>query len=122
MPLVLHGHTHAADGVARLGAVQVVNPGSLRYGAGRFALVRMERGRRGGRWRVGAVQLVQLGEEGGDDGDGDGGGIVLGGHRGVGTSWSLAVSAVGALLLLLVAWLRRGGEQHGEGKCGDPSE
>ena len=102
MRLVLHGHTHASDGVARLGAAQVVNPGSLRYGHGRFALVRMVRDRRaaGGarRWRVGAVELVQLGTDRNGD---DGAGIVAGG--GGPSRALLAFAAVGALVVFLAA-------------------
>ena len=57
VPLMLHGHTHAADGVTRIGAMQVMNPGSLRYG-GRFGTIRMSRGARG--WSVSEVGLHTL--------------------------------------------------------------
>ena len=57
VPLMLHGHTHAADGTSRVGAMQVLNPGSLRYG-GRFGTIRVNRAARG--WSVSELGLHTL--------------------------------------------------------------
>lgn len=57
--LAIHGHTHASPGQACLGAVRVVNPGSLAEGS--FALLTLER--RGGttrQWDMSRFELLRI--------------------------------------------------------------
>ena len=56
-PLLLHGHVHAARGVATLGAITIVNPGALVEG--RYAAVTLAQTAEG-KWKVEEVALREL--------------------------------------------------------------
>lgn len=51
--LNVHGHTHDASGVARIGRCTVLNPGALQEG--RYATLVLER--LGGRWNIVKIEL-----------------------------------------------------------------
>lgn len=125
--VVIHGHTHAGVGAARLGRLPIINPGSLRFGR-RFGIITLARPAASrGQWRISTVEHLDLGGAcvRGRGGCGDGDDAIAPAH-------SIVLNQpLGVLLLLLVLlpWVallvacwrscrKAGRDEDGGGVCG----